>query len=93
MVETFAGCWASAGIGAIKKRMASVRLSNAFSVLHNYLLLENLLYFYKKRTVQGSQRRKAPKGNSESPWSLHMRSFWKITFINPPESFLLILRL
>jgi hypothetical protein len=28
---------------------------------------------------------KAPKGSSESPWSLHMISFWKITFINSPE--------
>jgi hypothetical protein len=28
---------------------------------------------------------KAPKGNSESPWSLHIRSSWKIKFINPPE--------
>jgi hypothetical protein len=30
-------------------------------------------------------RKKAPKGNSESPWSLPMRSFWKTHFINPPE--------
>jgi hypothetical protein len=29
--------------------------------------------------------RKAPKGNSESLWSLHTGSFWKIHFINPPE--------
>jgi len=29
--------------------------------------------------------KKAPKGKSESPWSLHMISFWKITFINSPE--------
>jgi hypothetical protein len=29
--------------------------------------------------------RKAPKGNSESPWSLHIGIFWKIHFINPPE--------
>jgi hypothetical protein len=29
--------------------------------------------------------KKAPKGKSETPWSLHIRSFWKITFINPPE--------
>jgi len=28
---------------------------------------------------------KAPKGKSESPWSLHNGSFWKIHFINPPE--------
>jgi hypothetical protein len=28
---------------------------------------------------------KAPKGKAETPWSLHMRSFWKILFINSPE--------
>jgi len=28
---------------------------------------------------------KAPKGRSESPWSLHTRSFWKVQFINPSE--------
>src|SRR5512139_3597629 len=27
------------------------------------------------------KRKKAPKGKYESPWSLHMRSFWKILFI------------
>jgi hypothetical protein len=35
---------------------------------------------------QERQRKKAPKGSSESPWSLHIRSFWKIHFINPPEA-------
>jgi hypothetical protein len=30
-------------------------------------------------------KEKAAKGNSESPWSLLIRSFWKIQFINPPE--------
>jgi len=37
--------------------------------------------------------KKAPKGKSETPWSLHMRPFWKIRFINSPEEqgkFLLI---
>jgi hypothetical protein len=29
--------------------------------------------------------KKAPKENSESPWSLHIGSFWEIGFINPPE--------
>ena len=29
--------------------------------------------------------RKASKGNSGSPWSLHIGSFWKTHFINPPE--------
>jgi hypothetical protein len=29
--------------------------------------------------------KKAPKGNSESPWSPHIRSFWKTHFITPPE--------
>jgi hypothetical protein len=41
--------------------------------------------YLKERTNSGRQRKKAPKGKSESLWSLHMRSFWKITFINPPE--------
>jgi hypothetical protein len=36
-------------------------------------------------TNEGKQRKKAPKGKSESPWSLHIRSFWKTHFINPPE--------
>jgi hypothetical protein len=31
--------------------------------------------------------RKAPKGKPESPWSLHIGSFRKIHFINPPERF------
>jgi hypothetical protein len=30
-------------------------------------------------------KRIAPRGKSESPWSLHIGSFWKIHFINPPE--------
>jgi len=29
--------------------------------------------------------KKAPNGKSESTWSLHIGSFWKIHFINPPE--------
>jgi len=29
--------------------------------------------------------KKGSKGKSESPWSLHIRSFWKIHSINPPE--------
>jgi len=29
--------------------------------------------------------KKAPKGSFKSPWSLHIRSFWKTLFINPPE--------
>jgi hypothetical protein len=29
--------------------------------------------------------RKALKENSKSPWSLHIGSFWKVHFINPPE--------
>jgi hypothetical protein len=37
-----------------------------------------------KRT-QEREKRKAPKESSKSPWSLHIRSFWKIHFINPPE--------
>jgi len=30
--------------------------------------------------------KKAAKGNSKSPWSLHIGSFWKTHFINPPEA-------
>jgi len=33
----------------------------------------------------GHETKKAPAGISESLWSLHIRSFWKIHFINPPE--------
>ena len=43
---------------------------------------EELLNF---RKVSFAARRKAPKGKSESPWGLHIRSFWKIHFINPPD--------
>jgi hypothetical protein len=46
---------------------------------------ENLADFYEEGAIHERQRRKAPKGNSESPWSLHIRSFWKTHFINPPE--------
>jgi hypothetical protein len=42
-----------------------------------------------QRFLQGEdqerQRKKTPKGKSESPWSLHIGSFWKTHFINPPE--------
>jgi hypothetical protein len=31
------------------------------------------------------RRKKAPKGKSETPWSHHIRSFWIIRFIDPPE--------
>jgi hypothetical protein len=34
--------------------------------------------------VKGKTR-KAPRGKSESPWSLYIGIFWKIHFINPPE--------
>jgi hypothetical protein len=44
------------------------------------------LSVYKIKKIKGGQSRKAPKGRSESPWSLHTRSFWKIHFINPPEA-------
>jgi len=38
-----------------------------------------------QRTILERQKGEAPKGKSESVWSLHMGSFWKIHFINPPE--------
>jgi hypothetical protein len=38
-----------------------------------------------KKQGQLKKGKKAPKGSSESPWSLYMRSFWKMAFTNPPE--------
>ena len=35
--------------------------------------------------IRGRQKERAPKGKSKAPWGLHIRSFWKIHFINPPE--------
>jgi len=49
------------------------------------LLVEELQLFLYGRIIQKRAKKKAPKGQPESPWSLHMRSFWKITFINSPE--------
>jgi hypothetical protein len=40
---------------------------------------------FNEKIVQGRRKRKAPKGTSESPWSLHIKSLWKNHFINPPE--------
>jgi hypothetical protein len=40
---------------------------------------------YIKKGFSRREEKKAPKGTSESLWSLHIRSFWKIHFINPPE--------
>jgi hypothetical protein len=40
---------------------------------------------HEAASISEGQRKKAPKGNSECPWSLHIRSFWKTHFINPPE--------
>jgi hypothetical protein len=50
-------------------------------------LLPFVTPFPIKRMVKPERnaKRKAPKGTSEPPWSLHLRSFWKILFINPPE--------
>jgi len=44
------------------------------------LLLEKII-----NNLPNFSDKKAPKGKSESPWSLHIRSFWKTHFINPPE--------
>jgi hypothetical protein len=41
------------------------------------------LSFLKKGQFRQG-RKKAPKGFL-TPWSLHIRSFWKIHLINPPE--------
>jgi hypothetical protein len=44
----------------------------------------DLVVLYKEwRNLR--KAKKAPKEKSESPWSLHIRSFWKIHSINPPE--------
>jgi hypothetical protein len=44
----------------------------------------DLVVLYKEwRNLR--KAKKAPKGKSESPWSLHIRSSWKTHFINPPE--------
>jgi len=40
---------------------------------------------FKEKEIFERQRRAAPKGKSESPWGLHIGSFWEIHFINPPE--------
>jgi hypothetical protein len=45
----------------------------------------NPVRVHKARAVPKDQRKKAPKGNSESPWSLRYGNFWKIQPINPPE--------
>jgi len=41
--------------------------------------------FYREGIIQEGQKKKAPKGYSKSPWSLHIGSFRKVHFINPPE--------
>jgi hypothetical protein len=50
-----------------------------------------------QRFLQGEdqerQRKKAPKAKSESPWSLHIGSFWKTHLINPPEVHVQVFRL
>jgi hypothetical protein len=56
--------------------------------LHPYpssLLVLEFNRFYKEGIIIEKQKRKTPKGRSESPWSLHIECFWKIHFINPPE--------
>jgi hypothetical protein len=36
--------------------------------------------------IHTHQEQKSPKGESESPWGLHIGSFWEIHFINPAEA-------
>jgi hypothetical protein len=38
-----------------------------------------------KLTTFNQEKIKAPKGNSKSPRSLHIGTFWEIRFIIPPE--------
>jgi hypothetical protein len=42
-----------------------------------------LVFTWEKRFKEGREERLARE--TESPWSLHIRSFWEIHFINPPE--------
>jgi hypothetical protein len=39
----------------------------------------------KRKSISSGTKKKDSEEKYKSPWSLHMRSFWKITFINPPE--------
>jgi hypothetical protein len=49
----------------------------AIFFIFSLLLKKNVLNRLMKAETKGS------KGNSESPWSLHIGSFWKTHFINP----------
>jgi len=50
----------------------------------SFLVLENWLIFIQTGRFRKGKKQ-APKGISESPWSLHIGIFWKTHFINPPE--------
>ena len=61
--------------------------STFFSVLATFIFGIPFLVAWEQgqRTILERQKGEAPKGKSESVWSLHMGSFRKIHFINPPE--------
>jgi len=46
---------------------------------------KNVLVLWKERGILKG-RRERPQRDINSPWSLHIRSFWKTHFINPPEA-------
>jgi hypothetical protein len=45
---------------------------------------KNVLVLCKERGNLKGSRQRPQRGKSKSPWSLHIRSFWKIPLINPP---------
>jgi hypothetical protein len=44
-----------------------------------------LVDFYKEKTIQGRQKRKAPKGKSESLWSFCIGIFQIVFSVFPPR--------
>jgi hypothetical protein len=62
-----------------------MNLPTAVFIVLLLFYFEYLVRVYKERRNQERKKRKAPRGKSEFPWSLHIRSFWKTHFINPPE--------
>jgi len=53
-------------------------------VVSSLFTFDDLVEFYKERTIQESQKRKPPKGQN-IPWRLHVGYFWKLPFIRHPK--------
>jgi len=47
--------------------------------------MDFILSTHTEKGKLNRREKKGSKGKLRIPWSLHMRSFWKIHFINPPE--------